>query len=469
MAQPGGNVATSARRLIKDRYEVLGTLGAGGEGHVVKALDRQHDRFVALKIREVRDDRLRDELLNEARILLAVPPHPALPLVREDFFDGDRYVVAMDWVDGTDLATAAARARPTRSGTVERARLPRPGGRGAHPPALPGPARHPRRRQAGEPDPDQGWAREARGLRPVLGARRAAPPRGHAGLSRARARRRRGAVARQRRVFACGHRVRAAERVGPFGRAAVVGGHRARSGRAARGRAAPRPGDRSRAPPGDAGRAGGEPPQRLGRGSAHRRDDVLPLGHRGLHGAVGDRSRGDGRGARAPRRDHRRAGGGSRRSVPQVHGRGRLDGLGVRVGASRRSTLRLLPPMPCKRNSGRVGYVSRSASGCTRARPNAAEPTTSGRPSTWRPGCADRRTAARSSSPRRRPRSWPDTSRPAASWSTSVRTGCADSARRRGSTPLKGPAISAPLPAGESPVSRAAGVRARRPAVLLRT
>src|SRR5918996_1808915 len=103
MPQEGGNIAT-ARRLIKDRYEVLDTLGAGGEGRVVKALDRQHDRLVALKLREVRDERLRDELLNEARILLAVPPHPALPLVREDFFDRDMYVVAMDWVDLTDLA-----------------------------------------------------------------------------------------------------------------------------------------------------------------------------------------------------------------------------------------------------------------------------------------------------------------------------------------------------------------------------
>jgi WD40 repeat protein/class 3 adenylate cyclase/tRNA A-37 threonylcarbamoyl transferase component Bud32 len=104
MAQQAGDVATSARRLIKDRYEVLGTLGAGGEGRVVKALDRQHDRLVALKIREVRDDRVRKELLNEARMLLAVPPHAALPLVREDFFDGDSYLVAMDWVEGTDLA-----------------------------------------------------------------------------------------------------------------------------------------------------------------------------------------------------------------------------------------------------------------------------------------------------------------------------------------------------------------------------
>ena len=98
MAHRAGDLATSARRLIKDRYEVIETLGAGGEARVVKALDCQHVRHVALKIRAVPDDRLRDELLNEARILLAVPPHPALPLVREDFFEGDHYVVAMDWV-----------------------------------------------------------------------------------------------------------------------------------------------------------------------------------------------------------------------------------------------------------------------------------------------------------------------------------------------------------------------------------
>ena len=99
--------------LIKERYEILETLGAGGEARVVKALDRQHGRVVALKIRPVRDGRTRDDALNEARILLAIPPHQALPLVREDFFDDEDYVVAMDWVDGIDLATLLQdRGRP---------------------------------------------------------------------------------------------------------------------------------------------------------------------------------------------------------------------------------------------------------------------------------------------------------------------------------------------------------------------
>src|SRR3954449_9689860 len=103
-AQPGPSVLT----LVKGRYEVLSTLGSGGEAQIVKALDHQHDRFVALKIRPVRDHTAREELLGEARVLLALPAHAALPIVREDFFDGDTYVVAMDWVDGTSLATLLA-------------------------------------------------------------------------------------------------------------------------------------------------------------------------------------------------------------------------------------------------------------------------------------------------------------------------------------------------------------------------
>src|SRR3712207_8311618 len=101
--------------LFRERYEVLATRGSGGEARIVQALDRQHDRLVALKIRGVRDDAERADLLAEARVLLALPPHPALPLVRDDFFDGNDYAVVMDWVEGTDLAPLLAeRGRPDR-------------------------------------------------------------------------------------------------------------------------------------------------------------------------------------------------------------------------------------------------------------------------------------------------------------------------------------------------------------------
>jgi serine/threonine protein kinase len=90
--------------LLRGRYELLETLGSGGDARVVKALDHQHARFVALKMRPVATSLDRDELLREATVLLGLTPHPSLPLVREDFFEGDQYVIVMDWVDGTDLA-----------------------------------------------------------------------------------------------------------------------------------------------------------------------------------------------------------------------------------------------------------------------------------------------------------------------------------------------------------------------------
>ena len=90
--------------LIRDRYEPLAVVGQGGEAQVVKAFDHQLEQVVAMKIRLVPEGARRDEVLREARILVDVPPNPHLPLVREDFFDDSRYVVVMDWVEGTDLS-----------------------------------------------------------------------------------------------------------------------------------------------------------------------------------------------------------------------------------------------------------------------------------------------------------------------------------------------------------------------------
>ncbi|HUP85975.1 MAG TPA: protein kinase [Acidimicrobiales bacterium] len=89
--------------LLRGRYEQLEVVGAGGQGRVVKALDHLHDRPVALKVRAVGSQADHRALLAEARILFDLPPIPQLPIVRDDFFDGDDYVIVMDWVEGANL------------------------------------------------------------------------------------------------------------------------------------------------------------------------------------------------------------------------------------------------------------------------------------------------------------------------------------------------------------------------------
>jgi hypothetical protein len=70
---------------------------------VMRALDVIHQRQVALKVRELHSEGERGALLEEARILLSVRPHPNLPLLREDFIVEDRYYLVMDWIEGRDL------------------------------------------------------------------------------------------------------------------------------------------------------------------------------------------------------------------------------------------------------------------------------------------------------------------------------------------------------------------------------
>jgi serine/threonine protein kinase len=85
------------------RYEVLEHVGAGGQATVLHARDRQHDRSVALKVYEIEPGASKEDLLGEADVLLRLGPHPGFPIVRDDFFLADRYVIVMDWVGGRDL------------------------------------------------------------------------------------------------------------------------------------------------------------------------------------------------------------------------------------------------------------------------------------------------------------------------------------------------------------------------------
>jgi DNA-binding NarL/FixJ family response regulator len=93
------------KRVLRGRYELLEVVGRGGEGYVVKGIDRQHDRFVALKVRTQAESGDREALLAETRVLLALAPNRGLPVVREDFFYRNAHYMVMDWVEGKTLET----------------------------------------------------------------------------------------------------------------------------------------------------------------------------------------------------------------------------------------------------------------------------------------------------------------------------------------------------------------------------
>ncbi len=216
--------------LLRERYEPLEVVGRGGEGEVIRALDHLHGRQVALKVRRVSDEASRSHLLSEARLLLSLSPHPGLPLVREDFFVDERYVIAMDWIEGTDLQ-ALLDAEDGRGldpalviGYLEQAAE----ALGAPPHTRPN--RRARRRQAGKPDPDLLRSDRPRRLRTVLQTDGRASP-GRYGRLRGRRARGRGQTDRGvGRVLAGRHRRGAAHRRAPVRRRAELGHDRAGSG-----------------------------------------------------------------------------------------------------------------------------------------------------------------------------------------------------------------------------------------------
>ncbi|MGH2507683.1 MAG: protein kinase domain-containing protein, partial [Ktedonobacteraceae bacterium] len=98
-----------ANYLLKQRYRIISQLGKGGFGAVYKALDMQFaKRIVAIK--EMSQQNLGPQELVDATnsfrheaLLLSSLIHPNLPRIYEQFTDGGRWYLVMDFIEGETL------------------------------------------------------------------------------------------------------------------------------------------------------------------------------------------------------------------------------------------------------------------------------------------------------------------------------------------------------------------------------
>jgi serine/threonine protein kinase len=99
----------SANPVIADRYEVVRTLGRGSFGHTFLARDRAEERYVAIKMLDVRlapDWKAFDLFEREAAVLRSLRHH-GIPQIFDSFRsawkEGEAAFLVMEYVEGTSL------------------------------------------------------------------------------------------------------------------------------------------------------------------------------------------------------------------------------------------------------------------------------------------------------------------------------------------------------------------------------
>jgi predicted Ser/Thr protein kinase len=107
------------------KYDLLREIGRGGMGVVYEARDRELGRVVALKLMLGRRDRPmapqdEDRFLREARLVAALPRHPAIVGVFEAGSVGDRRFISMELVRGEPFSTWRTKADLRRQAEVLR-------------------------------------------------------------------------------------------------------------------------------------------------------------------------------------------------------------------------------------------------------------------------------------------------------------------------------------------------------------
>jgi serine/threonine protein kinase len=93
---------------LSTQYDLLGVLGRGGMGTVYKAHDKRLDHIVAIKIIHSQTDEIAIKRLRAEGHALAESNHPNIVRVLRFEQIGSLSVLAMEFVDGTDLAKLIA-------------------------------------------------------------------------------------------------------------------------------------------------------------------------------------------------------------------------------------------------------------------------------------------------------------------------------------------------------------------------
>src|SRR5262249_26573064 len=108
--------------IVAQRFEIQHEAGSGGMGTVYRAVDLREGGTLALKILHGRDPIDAQRLEREAAILASLSHPGVVRYVDHGTAESGAPYLAMEWIDGVDLATRLMQGRLTlvESGTLIR-------------------------------------------------------------------------------------------------------------------------------------------------------------------------------------------------------------------------------------------------------------------------------------------------------------------------------------------------------------